>query len=446
MKRTLVALGAVVLLIGIIGVPADAAPKPEFATVTGDLTFVETDTEPPTTVHAVFEMQRIWGDDGVMVPNGSVTVAIGDEGPLTFTPHGMEAAAFYDPGEEWGSPMYDLANLYGPPGATDLGLMLHTDATGVQHAAFYSYTDSNFDYSYSGAVASGQYTLFLPKEAKAPKRTPFVMTVDVTGPNVAPGAPAEFTGTVTGKPFDGASVTISVDSLTPGATLRTTYVFNHPKGSVTAQGYSRATSGTAECPGDHFIEAGETGWADGTGTYAGTRGEISGPIGCLTFDAGQLTLHGQLVGSYERYSVEEPSAPKTTTERLALALVGSTESMLSPIVTGTMTGRPNAFDGSTMRLTASAVSLTAPFTTTYLLTLAGGDTVSATGSATASLDLLCGPANSYRILDSVTVTGGTGGYATATGTLALDGCLTPPASGSGDPYGFTAQLTGVVTH
>lgn len=138
--------------------------------------------------------------------------------------------------------------------------------------------------------------------------------------------------------------------------------------------------------------------------------------------------------------------PKVRTAELSLALVGTTVSMVSPDVTGTLTGTPGKFDEATVRLTATTVSLVAPFTTTYELTLRTGDTVSASGSATATVDpSTCAVTGSYRVVDpAATILGGTGRYALATGTMTLDGCITPPAAGSGGPYGFTATLIGTI--
>jgi len=155
-------------------------------------------------------------------------------------------------------------------------------------------------------------------------------------------------------------------------------------------------------------------------------------------------VYGPVTG---KYSVKAAPAPKLTTEQLSLVLAGTTPSMLSPAVTGTLTGRPKTFNGSALGLTATGVSLGVPFATTYLISLPSGDTMSATGMATASVDTLACPLTaSYRVVDLATVAGGTGGYGNATGSIALDGCLTAPAAGSGDPYGFTASLTGTVTH
>jgi hypothetical protein len=284
MKRLLVALSAVAVLVGMIGAPSSAGPKPDVTTVSGDLTFVDLDDS--TTVHAVFDYQRLSS------PNGSVTVTVGAEEPVTFTPESMDGGPVYPPE---GDPTFDSVDLYGSTAtASDVHLMMYTDAAGVQHASWYA-NPSSGTVLYGGTVTSGEYTVFWPKVPKAPKRIPFTMTVDATGSTLA--SPVELTGTVTGRPFDGATVTITVDSLTTGVWLETTYVFTHPKGSVTAYGHSMATFGT----GGYDIEVSESGWSDGTGRYAGTTGSFEGPIGTLTYlGGGALTLHAQLVGSYTK--------------------------------------------------------------------------------------------------------------------------------------------------
>ena len=176
--------------------------------------------------------------------------------------------------------------------------MMHTDVAGIQHASWYT-TSSSGTEIHAGSVTAGECTVFWPKVPKAPTRHPLALTVDATGPNVAAGAPAELTGTVTGTPFKSATVTISVDALTAGEWLDTTYELTLANGdSVTAYGYTLATAGTSECPGGYLVESTETGWDVGTGKWEGSTGSFV-MAGCLTYvGGGVLALQADLVGSY----------------------------------------------------------------------------------------------------------------------------------------------------
>jgi hypothetical protein len=286
MKRLVVMLGTAALLVGMIGGPTDAAPKPDVTTVSGDITFVDTDSS--TTVHAVFDYQRLSS------PNGSMTVTVGGGDPVTIAPVAMmDGGPVYDDGSS--PPIYDIMWLNGFTTAGDEVLLtMYTEGDGTQHASW-SLIEAPAA-GYGGTVTSGEYTVYWPKVPKPPKQVPFAMTVDATGSSLA--SPVVLTGTVTGMPFDGASLTITVPSLTSGVPLATTYVFTLPKGSVTAYGYSTATSTGGST---YLIEASETGWYGGTGKYADSMGEFQGPIGTLTYlGGGALTLHAELVGTYTK--------------------------------------------------------------------------------------------------------------------------------------------------